>query len=51
VVQNGYALIIQNEKYKTAELGSTISNVIVSYFFEKFGFKSELSSNLSAQVT
>lgn len=39
VIKKGYAVIIQNMKYKGNELCSPISNVVVSEFFKRCGFE------------
>jgi len=52
VIKKGYAVIIQNMKYKGNELCSPISNVVVSEFFKRCGFENntETWQDLREQV-
>ena len=50
VVKNGYALIIHNSWYAGEEHGSHISSLVVSQFFDRSGFKTELYNNHMAAV-
>jgi len=50
VIKNGYALIIQNMKYKTWEIGSPISSNVIDNFFSGSGFQSALLTDVTAAV-
>jgi len=50
VIKNGYAVIIQNMKYKTGEIGSPISSNVMDNFFSGSGFKSDLLTDVTAAV-
>ena len=50
MIKNGYAVIIQNMKYKTGEIGSPISSNVMDNFFCGSGFQSDLLTDVTAAV-
>ena len=50
VIKNGYALIIQNSRYKTKDIGSSISSIVMDDFFRDNGFKTHLCTEATAAV-
>jgi len=50
VIQNGYALVIHNSKYNGQEFVSNMSSMLVIQFFERFGCKTDLCGDFTAEV-
>jgi len=50
VIERGYAVIIQNERYERKDIGSSISGTVMDMFFRDSGFTTVLHTNFTAEV-